>query len=230
LQGPRVRLFVALMLVYKVAEDARLPDEIRREFAFIGGTLIEVNGYLEELDCLYGSSRSTDTLSKTVNAFFARHKELLFDIIILALARLTGPSETGKGKRAQGNIALECLWKQLPDDCHLLRIELKQKCNEIQAKAKPLEIYRHKFLAHSSRDHHFSPSINMVPEFTVSTIRELIGQIEEYLFLLDNHFTKVGSVSYKVGPGYGSAEDLLHVLNNAVKNESMGCESTPVPI
>ena len=218
------------MLVYKVAEEPRFPEEIRREFAFIGGTLIEINGYLEELDCFYGSSQITGVLSKTADAFFARHKELLLDVMILALARLTGPSETGKGKRAQGNIALECLWKQLPDDHHLLRSELEQKCSEIQAKAKPLETYRHKFLAHSSRDHHFSPSMNIVPEFTVDTIRELIGEIEGYLFHLDNHFTKVGSVSYKVGAGYGSAEDLLHLIVNAVKDESMGCEPAPASI
>jgi hypothetical protein len=179
--------------------DARIPEELREIYAHFVGILIETLGALDELTILFSTSKeAVELMNKTAPTFFARHEQLLIQHIILSVARLTDPRQSGSRKNAQDNLTLR--WKT------------------ISTAAQPFRQYRHKLLAHASLAEYLSPATKVGDKITLASMNVLLTQIGDYLGAFDCFFTSVDTGFY-YPRSYGEAGDLLAYLKLAVEAE-----------
>jgi hypothetical protein len=199
--------------------DPRIPEELREIYAHFVGILIETLGALDELTILFSTSKeAVELMNKTAPTFFSRHEQLLIQHIILSVARLTDPRQSGTRKNAQDNLTLIRLVDLSDPNHHKLRIDLQSRWKTISTAAEPFRQYRHKLLAHASLAEYLSPATKVGDKITLASMRVLLTQIGDYLNAFDCFFTAVDTGFY-YPPSYGEAGDLLAYLKLAVEAE-----------
>ncbi len=110
----------------------------------------EMAGKLELHDVLFGDARARAALDEAGHGIFRIFQDVLVDDVLLAVARLTDPAETGRGENAKSNATLRRLVflvggvsiNEPPDGLESLLKELHARCQGLGA-------HRNKRLAHS---------------------------------------------------------------------------------
>jgi hypothetical protein len=207
------------MIISRVEVSRKIPTELREVYGRLAGAVIDTLGCYSELVTLFGSQETVTLLNATAPTFFLRHQQLLIDNMILSLSRLTDTTSSGPRKNPQENLTLAQLIDLREPEYDQLRADLKKKWTTIAAAAKPIRLYRHKLLAHASLVHYLSPSTKLGEKITMTSMKDLIDEILDYLSTFDCFFTGVDTpLSYP--PSYGEAEDLIPYLRSAVNAET----------
>ena len=196
----------------------KVPTELREVYGYLAGAVIDTLGCYSELVTLFTSKETIDLMNTTAPTFFVRHQQLLVDHTILSLSRLTDEKHGGPRKN-QDNLTLPRLLDLHKPEHHQLRVDLQRKWTTIKAASLPIRLYRHKLLAHASLVHYLSPSMRLGDEITMTSMKDLLDEILDYLATFDCFFTGVGTpLSYPLS--YGEAGDLITYLRSAVNAET----------
>jgi hypothetical protein len=199
--------------------DPRIPEKLRETYAHLVGIVLDTLGVLDELTVLFSTSKeAVNLMNKTAQTFFVRHEQLLIHHIILLISRLTDKKESGPHKNRQQNLTLERLLDLQGPEHDKLRTDLVKRLKTIQTDAEPMRQYRHKLLAHADLADYLSPSTTLGTNITITSMRDLLRKIGDYLVAFDSFFTGVDSpLSYP--RSYGEAADLLEYLKLGVEAE-----------
>jgi len=92
------------------------------------------------------SERRIDLLNETAGYFFRIIQDTVFEDVVLGLARLTDPIQTGRGRKQQENLTLRCLPSLISDA--QLRLELTVLVEEALNACTIPQAWRNKRLAH----------------------------------------------------------------------------------
>jgi hypothetical protein len=199
--------------------DPRIPENLRETYAHLVGLVLDTLGALDELTVLFDTSDEViDLLNQTAPAFFGRYQHLLSDYVILSISRLTDDKRTGGRKNPQENLTLGRLLDLDEPEHHELRVDLTKKLTVIKAEAKPVQLFRHKVLAHTDRVHCLSPSVELGAGVTLESMKNLLSRINDYLVAFSFFFTQVDTPLH-CPAHFGDATDLLKYLRLAVDAE-----------
>src|SRR6266480_5208229 len=207
------------MIISRVEVSPKIPSELREVYEHLAGAVINTLGSYSELVTLFSMSEETvELMNATAPTFFVRHQQLLVDHTILSLSRLTDEKHSGPRKNPQDNLTLPRLLDLHEPEHHQLRVDLQRKWKTIKVASSPIRLYRHKLLAHASLVHYLSPSTRLGDEITMTSMKNLLDEILDYLATFDCFFTGVDTpLSYP--PSYGEATDLIAYLRTAVDAE-----------
>src|ERR1700693_1009310 len=151
-----------MIIIGRLEPSLEIPAELREIYGHVAGSLIDTLGVLDELTILFSTSReAVDLMNQTAPTFFVRHEQLLFDHIILSVSRLTDDKRSGSRKNPQENLTLACLLDLVLTKYPKLHEDLYKRWTVIQARAKPIRLFRHKVIAHTSRVHRLLPSTEL---------------------------------------------------------------------
>lgn len=210
--------------------DPRIPQTLRKIYAHLVGIVIDTLGVLDELTVLFSTSKeAVDLMNETAQTFFVRHEQLLIHHIILSISRLTDKKESGPHKNRQQNLTLERLLDLQEPEHEKLRTDLEKRLKTIQTDAESMRQYRHNLLAHANLADYLSPSTPLGKDITIASMRDLLGEIGDYLVAFDCFFTGVDSPLH-YPRSYGEAADLLEYLKLAVEAEKKQNEDLLNPV
>ena len=199
--------------------DSRIPKELQETYSHLAGIALNTLRALDEWKILFGASKeAVDLMNQTAPDFFMHHQNLLFDHIVLSVSRLTDDKRSGSRKNPQENLTLACLLDLEPTKYPKLHEDLCKRWTVIQARAKPIRLFRHKVIAHTSRVHRLLPSTELTKGITLKSIKDLLNEINAYLVTFECSFTGVDT-PLQCPASFGDAADLLGYLRLAVDAE-----------
>jgi hypothetical protein len=183
----------------------QLYDELRNE-------LVWLHDKWREYRKLFGTSKERiDLLNKVAPFFFGYLQHTLFDDILLHLARLTDPPETGSGKNRQENLTMRRLPQLIADTTFKSKVE--KLLNQVEQKCDFARKWRHKRLAHADLLTKRAPKLlpprsRQMVEDALKAMRDLMNEIAKYYHL--------APVAYESGSGgLGGADSLVFYLEKA---------------
>lgn len=165
----------------------KLGNETGELFYYLQQEVLELNYKLHEHTELYGThfSRLEKVLAPSASSFFGLLYQLMFDDLLLCIARLTDPENTRNNK----NISIQRLQDlTIPND-HNFKTELKTKIDTLLEKVKPIKEMRNKRIAHL--DYNFN--ITALPNLDESkanrlNIQECTSSLIEILNFVEVNF------------------------------------------
>jgi hypothetical protein len=216
------------MIIYLSNPDPRIPENLRETYAHLVGIVLELLRALNELEVLFNASKEAIALmNQTAPDFFMHHRELLVDHIILSVSRLTDNQWGGPPENRKENLTLPSLLDLEPKHRNL-QVDLCMKLAAIKAAAKPLRLFRNKVIAHTSKVERLSPAGKLADRITFKSMKDLIGQINDYLVTFDCFFTKVNA-PLQCPASLGNANDLLTYLQCGLDAEKKQREEAFAP-
>jgi len=83
-----------------------------------------------------------------------------------------------------------------------------------------VRLFRHKVLAHLSREHRLKPSTELTKGITLKSIKDLLYQIDDFLLTFEWSFTKIKiEAPLQCPPSFGDAGALIRYLKLGVDAE-----------
>ena len=164
-------------------------------------------------------SAQIDLLNRTAPAFFYFLQDVLMDDIILAISRITGPSQTGRGSGAKDNLSLEQLLAKIrvteaADFCS----ELYGLLAQIRVHCAGLDDLRNRTIAHIDLRTALKTHPDPLPDISRKLIGEALETCAAFLNRVTVHFTSI-PVYYDF-PMHGDAGDLIFFLRQAEEYEA----------
>jgi AbiU2 len=141
-------------------------------YAFLS-RLIELHRRWRDYETLYSSDARVQVLNKGASSFFARHQQMTFECVVMALARLTDPERTG----AFENLSLAYLRSLLEP---ALKAQLKPFADDAQAKAAFARAWRNKRFAHHDLGDALDQAVAVAPA-THQEIDEAIVALNRFV-------------------------------------------------
>lgn len=177
--------------------------------------VVELHTELQEYRKLYGSPEARAVLNDTAGQFFRTVQKVLWEHVLLYVARLTDTSTTG-GHR---NLTLRRLPEEIADP------GLKQCVEGLIGRAspdwEPVCTLRNKWLAHldlavGTDD----PDAAPMPDMNIDDVERALSSMAEVLSAIEErHFGPADRRYYPVRP-LGDAEHLLYWLRRALKADA----------
>jgi hypothetical protein len=163
---------------------------------------------------LYGTSpERIELLNWAASTFFGLLDSILFNNIVLAIARLTDRAQTG----SYTNASLERLVEALEPDLDAAMVDsLHKKLDKLTTFCKPIRERRNKALAHADLDTTLDYRSDPLPGISRADIEEALKQIRAFLNVIHVHFRK-SAVGYEYVSFPFGGEDLIFHLENAQK-------------
>lgn len=171
----------------------KTPSELQETHDKLFQKVVALHHKWNEWQALFaGTVETVELLDKTAPAFFAMHQRVLIDDIILSMARLLDPAETG----AYENLSLYRL-----QDCanatgnSKLSTDFGAAFETFKKHSESLKIYRNKRLGHNDLD--TIREIDPLPPVTVQDIKNSLGALQDVMNTVDKYFGKSG-ISYEL--------------------------------
>ena len=166
----------------------------------------------------YGTDQDRiDLLNQCAPSFFMLLEVTLRHDIILSIARLTDRPESGRN-RQHVNASIKKLFKEIESDIdESLKDEIKNLLKVLNNQTKKIRSLRDKLIAHSDFKTKLDLRSEPLPgvsraeiEAILSTVRDIFHKIELNYLKSETYFQEVMA--------FGNAEDLINLLNNAIKS------------
>lgn len=134
---------------------------------------------------LYGSTERIELLNRAAPSLFHAVQQSLGDAVIIAIARLTDPAQTGKKE----NLTLQRLILLIPADKHpQLTAELKLRMDVLSTHCESIRLLRNRKLAHSDLPTRLNPTADPIPEVKRQTVQDALRHIADFMNCIDRYF------------------------------------------
>ena len=170
-----------------------------------------------EFEALFADSKERiNFLNEAALGHFFIVQDVLFESVLLQITRLTCPTETGRGARAQSNITIRSLPALVMPPHPLADIEAAV-IDAVKATAFAMPA-RHKWIAHLDARTMLDPSADT---FTLGSRAEMNNALDKIATALNAvQIEYEGSPTiFRTGGPLGGADQLLYVLANGLKYE-----------
>jgi hypothetical protein len=201
------------------------PEEVRQGFIKSMGEKLGSSFYVlwQELSWLYTKWREyvelygakpsrIELLNKAAPRFFRIVQDVLWDEIILHIARLTDPPES-KGKT---NLTILRLSLLVEDD------DLKKALDPLIELAKQktdfCRDWRNRRIAHLDLEHNIDKEINPLKPASRKQIKEALDFIGEVLNAVTKYYRNSTTI-FDIEEGSGGAVSLLYIIDDGLKAE-----------
>ena len=164
------------------------------------------------------SQQRIDVLNQTAGHFFRLLQGALFEGMVLHLARLTDPAQTGSGRKAQQNLSLQRLPSVVPD---LLRPEVAILVQGALDACSAARVWRNKRLAHHDLTVALATADDPLPDIGQADVEAALSGFRSLLNRLELYYWKV-EVGYQLVPLTnigGDVDQLVYYLNKGLKAE-----------
>lgn len=165
---------------------------------------------------LFGTSpERVELLNWAASTFFGLLDGILLHDIVLAIARLTDPAQTGSYINASLERLVEVLEPTL--DSSMVN-SLKEKLDELDTLCEPIRKMRNKALAHTDLDTALSYHSDPLPGISRAYVEDVLKQIRDFLNILDEGFSRSVAAYEHTFLLFG-AEHLIFRLESAREHE-----------
>ena len=181
-------------------------NEIKRILAVEAISLVAK--FTEYDDLLGEGNTNIDILNKSASKFFSIFQQVVWTDLVMHLMRITGPKASDrKGERK--NITI----RQLPElTIEIFRDEVQEKVNIAVEKSKFVEDARNKVLAHLDLNVALSPNAGGIKRGNRDEMRDAVKAVAQAI-----ESALPGQVSWRTSHYPGGANDLLKILDSALK-------------
>jgi len=205
-------------MTHRTAQDAqnhyveKMGPTLGLQFAALWQEVVYLHIKWSEFVALYGTNpRRIKLLNGAASSFFSMLQGVLFEEILLHIARLTDPPNTGKDKE---NLTIRNL-PELVD-----HPETKEKLVTATEQAvKTSEFsrdWRNRHIAHRDLALTMGQAARPLKNASREQVRESLNTIANVLNIVEGHFTNSGTY-FKIGRGLHGATSLLYVLDDALR-------------
>ena len=213
------------MAEYRTAEEIRdrhmrdLGPELGAVYNVLSNDVTWLHAKWGQYRLLFAKSEQRiELLNETAGYFFRILQDTIFEDIVLGLARLTDPIQTGRGKKQQENLTLLRLPFLVSDtQLHRELIVLVKAASD--ACATPL-VWRNKRLAHRDLDVALATTADPLPGISRADIETALAAFRALLNKIEEHYWD-SEVYYQMDlTNPGDADSLVHYLSkglNAVR-------------
>lgn len=172
--------------------------------------LVWVHDKWREYCELFGTSpERTELLNAAASRFFGSLDEILWENVLLHIARLTDPFRPGRGS--------SLTVRQLPQ--LISNKQLRSKIDGLIARAleaaKFARDWRNRRIAHTDRSLALDPTAARLAEASRLKVNEALRALDTVMQSIHQHYFDV-TLSYDIVGGPGDALDLLRVLKDGV--------------
>jgi hypothetical protein len=168
----------------------------------------------EQYCCLFKSKRRVELLNETAGYLFRLIQDTLFENVVLGLAKLTDPIETGRGVKQQ-NLTVLRLPPLIIDGA--LKCEMSALVQSALTACSAARSWRHKRLAHRDLAVALATTGDPLPSISFSDVEAALTAFSTLLNRLEHHFWN-SEVRY-VLRSFGDADCLVRYLQKGVKAE-----------
>lgn len=189
--------------------------ELGTDYHALWNHVVELHAELQEFRKLYGSAETIALLNDTAGQLFGTVRKVLWEHVLLYVARLT--DDVGTGSRR--NLTLLRLPEEIDDPV------LKQHIEGLLAEAVPewrdVRTLRNKWLAHvdlyvGTDD----PRAVALPEVDCRAVEQALSSMRKVLTKIEEHYFGPADRRYDPVRPLGDADVLLFCLRRAVKAEA----------
>ncbi len=178
--------------------------------------VVELHGELQEFRKLYGAPESVAVLNDTAGQFFGTVRKVLWEHVLLYVARLTDEPDSGPGRK---NLTLRCL-PDLIDDPDLKR-RVAELLSRAEPKWRPVRALRNKWLAHLDLYVGTNDAVAAaLPDMDVQAVESALSSMGDVLSKIEEHHFGPADRRYDPVRPLGDADHLLFWLRRAVKSEA----------
>lgn len=201
------------------------PEEVRQGFIKIMGELLGSSFYVlwqelswlytkwEEYVELYGTKPSRiDLLNKAAPRFFRIVQDVLWDEMILHIARLTDPPQS----KYKANMTIRRL-PDLVENAHTKKALAPLIEASIQ-KSDFCRDWRNRRIAHLDLEHVINRGINPLKPASRKKLAEALNSIAEVLNTVTEHYAGSSTI-FDIEEGSGGALSLLYIIDDGLKAE-----------
>jgi hypothetical protein len=198
---------------------AAMGEELGSQYAQLWQEVAYLHQKWAEYVELFGTKPSRiDLMNQAAPAFFRNVQDALWEGTLLHIARLTDPSESGKGK---GNLSIQNFPALITDA--KLREEMKQLIEKLLARSNFCRDWRNRRIAHRDLSLALDQPVEVLKNGSRKDINELLELIVEIMNLVSSHFLD-SQTNFKVGVRAGGAVSLLYVIDDGVKADAARLE------
>jgi hypothetical protein len=163
------------------------------------------------------SERRIDLLNETAGYLFRLIQDTLFEDVVLGLARLTDPIQTGRGAKQQENLTLQRLPTLVPDPA--LSSEVTALATAALAACAAPRSWRNKRLAHRDLAVALATAGDPLPGISRADVEAALMAFRALLNRLERHYWDSEVYYQTVLTNLGTAENLVHYLQRGLKAE-----------
>jgi hypothetical protein len=191
----------------------KMGKELGELFHVISDEVTDIHWRWGQYRVLFGDKPSRiDLLNEAAPFFFRIVHDVLFEVTILAIARLVGPTES-VGKP---NLSIERLIPLLPDN--KVQGEVREILRQTRERASFALEYRNRHIAHRDLQLALGKSATMLPTVTRENIDKCLSGLGNFLNAVELFYCKAHTAySFVVGPW--GAESLLYVIRDGLLRE-----------
>lgn len=160
-----------------------------------------------------GSER-IDLLNKTAPLFFGLLQDTLFDDVLLHLARLTDPPQSGPKSRPQDNLTLLRLTDLVND--RTLKTHVKTALKGVQKSCKFAREWRNKRLAHTDLLIYRNRQAKPLATASCKNVEAALTAMRELLNSIEGHYSD-SEVAYDLESEPGGADFLVYYLEEGLR-------------
>jgi HEPN superfamily AbiU2-like protein len=161
------------------------------------------------------SEKRVELLNSTAGSFFHVIKKVLWDDVVLHIARLTDPAESpGKNKK---NLSLSGLKPFLREPPALV-LEIENLLTRAQADASFTRDWRNRHLAHRDLDLVIGKGVTPLDGISRENMERALTAIRAVLNKIEWHYWQ-GKTEFKQVIVRDDAESLIHYLEHAIEAE-----------
>lgn len=166
---------------------------------------------------LYGESpEQIDLLNWSAPAFFALLGDILLDDVLLAIARLIDPSQTGKWENASiGNLIAI-----LPAE-DVAKHSWDTKFNKLTCLSKDIRTLRNKKIAHQDLKQALRYHDDPLPGISRAYVEEVLKDTRVLLGDIENEYLGTRNTTEHFLPPIGGVDKLIYLLEEARKNSGL---------
>lgn len=159
--------------------DTRIPEPVRDIFAGLRSEFIEINARWIMYRQLYGvGPERVELLNESAGTFFNQLQWVLLNDTVLALSRLTDPSESF----GRENLVLAQLFDRLDPELHRDLIQkLKEHLTEVANRCAPFRTIRNRRVAHADLLTALKIDPDPLPGITREMVEKALESIQEFM-------------------------------------------------
>ena len=181
-----------------------LPEEVRLVFEDLCKDLASLHGKWRFYLDLFSDADTVDVLSDVARASFQMVDESLGNDIVMAICRLSDPSQLG----SHANLSIGVLAKKFSE-----LPEVKQLWDDFEGLCGPVRQYRNKRIGHNDLNTVLQPHDNLLPNIPRATIDSILSAAAKLLNYVYHHYTNSGLIFEPLCIGGG--KDLVLWLKRA---------------
>jgi hypothetical protein len=189
-----------------------MPGGVGAVFYSLWQTAVFLEAIREFLADLYGSQENVDLLNYTSPFLFVAVKESMQRELLMTLARLSDPAESGSKGRA--NLSVNRLFHEIESVDKAFAAEIRPAVEAITANCERIRTLRNKTLAHTDLSVALETGGTLLPSVTRADAEGLVDQILELLNVVELHYREATTI-FKQSIATGDAESLLHALRQS---------------